>query len=1157
MAEIASAYLSLIPSLRGASRVIQGELDPLARRSGQRFGNDFGNAAGRGAGDGLSDGLSEGAGGGQEAGSKFGKLFGVAAGATASLGLGAALVDGTTKAMDQEVDLDRVAASLGLGERQAAALGRTAGNLYRDNFGESFGDSANAVGAVKAAFRDLDGGELRRVSGLALSFADIFESDVPRTISVARTAVKSGMAKDVTGALDLLTAASSKVGPALAPDIQDAVEEYGQFFNAVGIGGPEAFSLLVAGADKGTYGIDKAGDAIKEFTIRATDDSMATRTALEDLGLDFTRIPNQLLAGGEKAGRATQQIVRSLLDVKDPTKQATLALALFGTPLEDLGTKNIPEFLQSLADGGRQLGKFEGAAQRASDTLGNNARGRVESFRRDLEQTFVDVLGGRVLPVIDTVTGKLQDGFRADGLDGVAASLEDITGLDGVIVPIFEDVQDAVGDVVRIGTKLAPAFGDAAENLAPLVSPIALVGDGLELLADIVEVIPDDVASFALQAGAVLLVMKKLSGPVGAVTTSVGRNRAAFQQWRAEMTYAETRAQRTATMMGRLGTAAKGAAGIGGMLALTNASGESEGALKTLGEVGGLALLGFAVGGPIGGAIGASIGLLKSVSEQLGITSRDYKLAEGVFESVSGFESAQEGADSLREALRGVVNEYGNTTRAAVEAAFFKDGELSSDIKQLRDLGVSMSTIVSATLGQGNAQDYVNRALGDARVPLERNLASAQAMYEAVQRGYKEVSAPGQGTQRVQFSDQEIEDAERAYSEASDALATFNATQNVFSERIQKNTGELTNHRQVVRQTAQDLGITVAQYQKFPRSVRTRIEGNLPQTSQDAVRLLGEFKGLQRFSRIRTVVSAPGVDLTERQVERLGQTYKLTPKQVTTLMKIEGVGPAAKDVRTVIRQAEALSEVKPDFRQAMRSFDTFTGDAGEIVRRGGLDIVRDLAKTTGKAKADTSGVNRSLNSGTREASGIAYRGGLDVGNQLEAGIISGFATTEQRLSSNAAAAVTSAIRAAHQAADSHSPSRKMHYLGRMLGVGGANGIEDEIPRMAKAGRDLALASLAGMAKLAGARPTLGVGVEATSAAATAAQRDAFVAAAAPARAARATAAELRPQPAGAAGGIRSVTVVIGEEEFEGYLREVYEDSADLQAGLVREGWRSR
>lgn len=317
-------------------------------------------------------------------------------------------------AMDLEPSRDRVAASLGLTEKEAARIGKVSGELFADAWGDSAADVDAAIEAVVSSIdgmRTASEAQLRGVTESALTLASVFEVDVVRATQVAGNMMTNGLAKNGTQAFDLLTAAMSKVPVQLREDVMDAADEYGQFFNALGIDGPKAMSLLTQSAGKGMYGIDKMGDAIKEFTILATDGSKSTATALESLGLDFRKVENDLVAGGGKANKAFGQVVDALLKIKSPAEQGQTALALFGTPLEDLGKDDVPKFLKSLQSGTKGLGDFKGATARAGKTLNDNAATNLTGFTRKIKGAFIDMLGGKVLPKVTEFTAYLDQNF--------------------------------------------------------------------------------------------------------------------------------------------------------------------------------------------------------------------------------------------------------------------------------------------------------------------------------------------------------------------------------------------------------------------------------------------------------------------------------------------------------------------------------------------------------------------------------------------------------------------------------------------------------------------------------------------------------------------------------------------------------------------------
>lgn len=333
-------------------------------------------------------------------------------------------------AMDLEAGTDKVAAALGLTEEQARIAGEVAGNVYADGWGESSDQVNTAVEAIMSSIKGMKNAsetDLQAVTQSALIFSDAMGIDVSKSAQVAGNMISNGLAKDGADAFDMLTAAAQKVPAALREDVLDAADEYGQFFNTLGIKGPEAMGMLAKGAEKGMYGIDKTGDAIKEFTIRSTDMSAASKAAYGAIGLDANKMANDILAGGETASGAFNKVIDGLLGIKDPAERANTAIALFGTPLEDIGVKDIPKFLSGLKSGQKGLGDYEGAAKRAGKTMSDNAQANLTSFTRTLKGEFVSVVGGSVLPVVNDLTAKLSGGL-GPAFDLAGKAVSSVTG---------------------------------------------------------------------------------------------------------------------------------------------------------------------------------------------------------------------------------------------------------------------------------------------------------------------------------------------------------------------------------------------------------------------------------------------------------------------------------------------------------------------------------------------------------------------------------------------------------------------------------------------------------------------------------------------------------------------------------------------------------
>lgn len=377
--ELADVYVSFIPTMQGSRATIASQIVPAAESAGEE------------AGDAAGDGFS-------------GK-FQLAAGAAAAAA-GALFVDGFMKNLELEGSTNKVAASMGLSEDQSKRAGEIAGSLWSSGYGESLEDVSTAVGDVMGSIegmRDASAPELEALTQKAISFATAMDTDVATAAGTASLLINNGLAKDGVEAFDLLTAASQKVPASMREDISAASQEYGTFFSSLGFSGEEMFTALVDGSKNGIIGIDKAGDAIKEFTIRATDGSASTGEALEGIGLNAGDMANAILAGGDSARGATQAIVDGLLGIEDPAAQSAAAIALFGTPLEDMNTAEIPAFLDSLSNMSGGLGDVEGSAGRLDSTLNSGAASGIETLKRSFQGAFME-MSEDLLPAVTTFT---------------------------------------------------------------------------------------------------------------------------------------------------------------------------------------------------------------------------------------------------------------------------------------------------------------------------------------------------------------------------------------------------------------------------------------------------------------------------------------------------------------------------------------------------------------------------------------------------------------------------------------------------------------------------------------------------------------------------------------------------------------------------------
>lgn len=352
------------------------------------------------------------------------------------LGAGVAFGASLSGAMDKEVTLDKLSAKLGLSEGESKRIGGVAGSLYANAYGESLDDVSDAVGAVMqnidgmatASSKDLEG-----VTAKVMDLALAFDQDVAMTTAAVGQMMRTGMAKDATEALDIIT--KGLQSPAnKADDLMETMNEYGTQFRKLGLSGKDAMGLLSQGVLAGARDSDIVADALKEFSLKTqeattqvtklSDGTQALSTtplgeAFEAVGVKVLKadgnlaqaaltLQNDLAAGGKKGRAALDTVLDGLQKIEDPAERTRSAVALFGTQAEDMGDALLGLDLDSAAD---ELGKVGGAADKMGKTLNDNASTNLEGFKRRLQTGFVDMIGGKVLPVVTDLTGAMNTGL--------------------------------------------------------------------------------------------------------------------------------------------------------------------------------------------------------------------------------------------------------------------------------------------------------------------------------------------------------------------------------------------------------------------------------------------------------------------------------------------------------------------------------------------------------------------------------------------------------------------------------------------------------------------------------------------------------------------------------------------------------------------------
>lgn len=314
-------------------------------------------------------------------------------------------------------------------------------NVYADNFGEDVADVAEAVALVDRNMENLDKNGLTNATEGALALRDAFEYDVAESTRAAE-AIRKNFGSSAEEAFSLI-AAGAQNGLDYSGELIDTINEYSSQFSKLGFTADGMFNLLQSGADSTAWNLDKVGDAIKEFSIRAIDGSDTTVAAFKDLGYNAEEIMATFAAGGEGANEAFFDVINTLLDVDDQVKRDALGVALFGTMWEDLGV----EAMEAMAGASQAAYDTEGALEQINQVRYNDLDSALQGIGRQMEVSL--------LPAADAVYQSLMD-----NMPEITEAMEEVSP---VIAEIAEDFADWAGGAISDGL---PVLVDGIKDFA-------------------------------------------------------------------------------------------------------------------------------------------------------------------------------------------------------------------------------------------------------------------------------------------------------------------------------------------------------------------------------------------------------------------------------------------------------------------------------------------------------------------------------------------------------------------------------------------------------------------------------------------------------------------------------------------------------------------
>lgn len=392
---------------------------------------------------------------------------------------------------DSQDAFQQFAAATGTASNEMGKYKDMINDVYKDNFGESINDVAEAMATVNQNMSYLDDSALQRCTEYAYTLSDTFGVDVAESTRAADSLIKN-YGVSAREAFNLMTQGMQS-GLNFSDELFDNIDEYSVQFKKLGLDAEDMFSVFANGAQNGAFNLDKIGDAVKEFSIRAIDGSDTTKQGFEALGMNADEMAQKFGAGGKTAKEAFNEVIEGLASMDDPVAQSAAGVNLFGTMWEDLG----PQVITSMSTASDAIDKSRESVEGLVNVKYDTLSGALGGLWRTIQVDVLQPIGNQLIPYVTKGISAIQK--FTDKWNKLGPTTQKT-------VVKFAAVAASVGPVLM-------GFGKISTGISTMISNFGKIGDAITRLtgasgfSGIAKIMtgPFGIAAAAVAAAAILI----------------------------------------------------------------------------------------------------------------------------------------------------------------------------------------------------------------------------------------------------------------------------------------------------------------------------------------------------------------------------------------------------------------------------------------------------------------------------------------------------------------------------------------------------------------------------------------------------------------------------------------------------------------------------